>query len=439
MNKKFVRSPGSLFLIVLSALALRLVVVAFMYQGQLNPRRDHWPFGYETGRIARAIATGRGFSDPVTVGSGPTAWMTPVYPYLVAGVFRVFGVYSKSAAIVLLSLNSLFSALTCIPIFLFAQESFDRGTALWASWAWALFPFAILLSADWIWDTCLTTLMLSCLFLFTMRLGRTAGLAYWAGYGLLWGLTALTNPSVLSLLPLFAGWACYCLRRRGQPWAVQSALALVFLLIAVTPWFVRNYRTFHQFIPFRDAFWLVMHAGNNGDTSRWASDAAHPSTDANEEMQYERLGELNYMAEKKREVLQFVATHPGSFVWASLRRFLFTWTGFWSLPAGRHIGIEFDPDQPFDPAVLGMFTTLTALAILGLWQAFRHNAPTTLLYAFALAAFPVIYYVSISDLRYRHPIDPEVVVLATYGCISLFSDGFDEAQETARSKTQADD
>jgi len=74
------RFRGSLLLMVLVALALRLVVVAFEYQGQLNPRRDHWPFGYETGGIARAISTGRGFSDPATVGGGPTAWMTPLYP-----------------------------------------------------------------------------------------------------------------------------------------------------------------------------------------------------------------------------------------------------------------------------------------------------------------------------------------------------------------------
>src|ERR1700687_234893 len=106
MFVKLKQLKSSVLFIVLVALAIRLIVVAFLYQGQLNPRRDHWPFGYETGRIARAIATGRGFSDPVTVGSGPTAWMTPVYPYLVAGVFKIFGVYSKRSALILLSLNS---------------------------------------------------------------------------------------------------------------------------------------------------------------------------------------------------------------------------------------------------------------------------------------------------------------------------------------------
>jgi 4-amino-4-deoxy-L-arabinose transferase-like glycosyltransferase len=421
MNRKAVGQPSSLFWIVLTALTLRLVVVAFLYQGQLNPRRDHWPFGYETGRIARAIATGRGFSDPVTVGSGPTAWMTPVYPYLVAGVFKIFGVYSKRSALILLSLNSLFSALTCIPIFFMARESFGQRTAVWAAWVWALFPFAILLSADWIWDTCLTALLLSCLFLFTLRLSRSASLVAWSCYGLLWGATALTNPSVLALLPLLAGWACFRLHSQGQPWAAKLAVAMLALVIIVTPWFLRNYRTFHQLIPFRDAFWLVMHVGNNGDTSSWAPDAAHPSTSASEEEDYNRLGEIKYMAEKKREAIQFIRSHPGWFVLTSFRRFVFTWTGFWGLPADGQIEVAFDPDQPFDPAVVGLFSTLTVLAIAGLWGAFRQGAPMALPYAFALAAFPIIYYFTISDLRYRHPIDPEIIVLATYASVSLIS------------------
>lgn len=35
---------------VLSGLALRLLVVAFVYQSFLDPGRDHWEFRYETMR-----------------------------------------------------------------------------------------------------------------------------------------------------------------------------------------------------------------------------------------------------------------------------------------------------------------------------------------------------------------------------------------------------
>jgi 4-amino-4-deoxy-L-arabinose transferase-like glycosyltransferase len=405
------RCSHSLFLMVLVAFALRLIAVAFLYPDQLNPRRDHWPFGYETGRIARSIALGEGFANPLFEKTGQTAWMTPLYPYLVAVVFKTTGIYSKSSALTLLALNSLFSALTCIPVFLMARESFGEKTAVWAGWSWALFPYAIYLSAEWIWETCLTTLLLSLLFLITLRLERSTRLGSWVGYGLLWGITALSDPAVLSLLPVLVGWACYRLHKRGQRSGLQVVVAVVALVVVVTPWFVRNYRTFHQFIPFRDAFWLVMHVGNNGDTSHWAPDAAHPSTDAKEEQEYNRLGELNYMAEKRREVIEFIRSHPGWYAWVTFRRFVFTWTGFWSF-SREYLAIE-----PTDPGNIVLSTTFTLLALVGLRRAFQEACPAAVPYALVLIVFPLVYYISIPQMPYRHRIDPEIVVLASYGAI----------------------
>src|SRR5712691_3001953 len=63
---------------VISALLVRLAVVAFLYPERLNPDRDHWRFAGETGRIARSIVQGHGFSSPLHADTGPTAWMTPI-------------------------------------------------------------------------------------------------------------------------------------------------------------------------------------------------------------------------------------------------------------------------------------------------------------------------------------------------------------------------
>ncbi|MGH9712633.1 MAG: ArnT family glycosyltransferase [Candidatus Acidiferrales bacterium] len=402
-----------LLLMILVALALRLVVVAFLYPDQLNPRRDHWPFGYETGRIARSIADGEGFANPLFEKTGPTAWMTPVYPYLVAGVFKVFGIYTKSSALILLALNSLFSALTCLPVFFIARDSFGQRTALWASWAWALFPYAIYLSSDWIWETCLTTFLLSWLFLFALRLECWPRTFSWAGCGLLWGITALNNPAVLSLLPLLVGWACYRSHQRGQRWGLHALVLILAMFIVFIPWFARNYRVFHQMIPFRDNFWLELYVGNNGDTSHWAPDSAHPSTSAREEEQYNRLGELNYMTEKKHEVIQFITNHPGPFVWLTIRRFVFTWTGFWSFSR------DYLEMEPLDPWNILMSITLLCFMLLGFRGAFQERNPAAVPYAFVIAAFPAVYYVTHPQMPYRHPIDPEIVVLAVYGAMGI--------------------
>jgi len=395
-------------MMVLAALAIRLAAVGFQYQARLDPGRDHWEFGFETGRIARSIASGQGFSNPLFGNTGPTAWMAPVYPYLLAGVFRLFGIYSKSSAIVILSLDSLFSALTCIPIYFMARKSFGSWVAAPAGWTWVVFPYAIYFSAAWIWESCLTALELSIVFLIALHLRRTTCLWAWVGFGALSALAALTSPVVLSVLPFLGGWVCYRLHREGQRWGLPAALAVVAFVAAVMPWFVRNYRTFNHFIPFRDNLGLELYVGNNGDTSHWAPYTAHPSSSDAELEEYNRVGELAYMAEKRRESLDFIASHKGWFAWVTLRRVLYTWTGYWSLDSRYLAGERFDP-----PNIL-LCTTLTLLSLVGLGRAFRRGIAVVAAYALVLLSFPLIYYVTHPEMHYRHPLDPLLVVLAVY-------------------------
>src|SRR5689334_12080743 len=79
---------------VVVALAVRLLLAAFLYSDRLDPARDHWRFAGEAGRIARSLALGQGFSNPLFGQTGPTAWLSPGFPVLLAGVFKVFGVYT---------------------------------------------------------------------------------------------------------------------------------------------------------------------------------------------------------------------------------------------------------------------------------------------------------------------------------------------------------
>src|SRR5690348_11998287 len=113
-----------LFWIVLAALVVRLIVMAFLYQEQLDPSNDHWKFAYETGRLARSLVTGQGFSSPLFGNTGPTAFLTPIYPAIVAGFFKVFGIYSKASAFAILSFQALISSLTCIPLFFIGRKTF---------------------------------------------------------------------------------------------------------------------------------------------------------------------------------------------------------------------------------------------------------------------------------------------------------------------------
>src|SRR6202051_968570 len=103
----------SQFWIVGIALFLRVAWILIGHTYKFKSAENNFSFGWETGRIGAAIASGHGFSNPFGGQTGPTAWESPVYPYLTAGVFHLFGIYSRASAFVLLTINSVFSALTC--------------------------------------------------------------------------------------------------------------------------------------------------------------------------------------------------------------------------------------------------------------------------------------------------------------------------------------
>src|ERR1700688_13618 len=126
--------------IVAIALLLRVGCIIMCHTYRFKSTDDNFGFGWEMGRIGASVASGRGFSSPFGPATGPTAWEPPLYPYLTAGVFLIFGIYSKASAFVLLVLNSIFSALTCLPIFLIARRMFSEQVAVGSAWAWALLP-----------------------------------------------------------------------------------------------------------------------------------------------------------------------------------------------------------------------------------------------------------------------------------------------------------
>ena len=393
---------------VLVALAIRLVVMGFLYPEQLDPERDHWRFGYENARLARSIAEGRGLSSPLFEDTGPSAWMTPVYPYLIAGVFKVFGIYSTASAFVLLSIQALISALTCLPIFLFARKLFGARVAWWSGWAWAVFPYAIYFPVERIWGTWLSTLLVSILFLMSSYVEKSTRFWHWIGFGVLWGFAALNEPLVMAAWPFMTGWSCYRLSRQKLRWAAPLLASVLALFVVVAPWFVRNYSVFGRVIPFRDTLGLELHVGNHGDLSHWHPYWSGPWHNPEEWQAFKDLGEVRYMDREKQRGAAFIRSHPGWFVVATVRRFGYIWTGFWSLDK------EYLAGEPLDLANFFVCTALTILMLAGLRRLWKKNYALAVYFALILFFVPLPFYITHPEVYARRQIDPLILVLAVY-------------------------
>src|SRR5262245_40516835 len=380
-------SSRQLVLMVGAALAIRLIAVLFLYPEQLSPQWEHFSFGWENGRVARSIVSGHGFSSPIVLLSGLMSIVVPFYPFLLAGVFKVFGIYTAQSAAAILSLNSLFSALTCVPVYWIARKTFGVLMAGWAGWAWTIFPYAIYCSTTQVWSDSLCALLLSLIFLVALRLRHSILLRDWFAFGVLGAFAALVNPVILSVLPFLICWIAWHLQQERAAWIRPFFTFAFSFIVLVFPWFVRNYLVFHRVVPFRSNFWLEVRIGNTGDTSDIDPEWAHPATPRGELAEFRRLGEFSYMEEKRRQVIDFIHTHPLMFVWLTLRKVIFVWTSFWSFSAA------YLAQEPLMPTNIVFCVPLTLLMLIGLRAAWQRDRTAITPYVLTLLSFPVIYYI----------------------------------------------
>jgi 4-amino-4-deoxy-L-arabinose transferase-like glycosyltransferase len=409
-------SPRNLLpLIILLALTVRLIVAFFYVHELLDVDKFYEQFGWEVGWIARALASGRGFTSPFFPWSGPTALVPPLYTYLLSGVFRLFGIYTLTSGFVILSLNSLFSSLTCIPIYFSAKHSLGAQRARYAAWAWAFYPFAIYFSAHRVWEYALTALLFTTCFCIVQRIHRSTKLAAWFGFGALYGLTALSNPAVLSVLPFLLIFALWRTRQATGPWLLKGTVAILAVIAMLAPWTVRNYRVLGVLCPVRDNYWQDVYGGNVYNTvdATPPTSSLYPASNPDEMRMYYALGETAYLQSKHHLAVDLITQHPLAFVRTSLRRIVLYWTGYWSFRP-YYIALE-----PTELPLMFYLLVVTSLMLRGALRLWRRNRSAAIPYLILIAIFPFTYYASNTKMDYREPIETAIVVLAVAGAAPL--------------------
>jgi Dolichyl-phosphate-mannose-protein mannosyltransferase len=433
MKTTLQKAATSLALIVIVAMGVR-VGFAWNEARKIAPGvLGNVPFQQETGNIAYALAQGKGFNNVFRTETGPTAWLAPVYPLIVAATFKLFGTFTARTFFACVALNILFSAAACVPIFFVGKRVGGLGVAAGATWLWAVFPSGVMMPFEWIWDTSLSALLAALILWATLELVESERWLDWGVYGALWGLALMTNPALGTLLPFLLGLTAF--RGRGESslrWK-RVALAGGVAILCCVPWTVRNYVAFHRLIPVRSNLPFELWLGNNDIFDEHARGGRRSITRTEEARRYAQLGETGYMAEKWELATSFMRTHPNLELQLIGRKFMDFWMGT-EAPVRNFR----ETDSWLIRGIL-LSSFLTAIgALCGVVALFvgkkritqrrrvhragaetdkngegaeeMANPPVFPLVVFPVV-FPCLYYLTHADLRYRHPIDPIVLLL----------------------------
>jgi hypothetical protein len=426
--------------------ALRVVVILVGHTYRVRADQGDFNFGFEAGRIARSVATGHGYGNPFNGMSGATAWLPPLYPLLMAAAFKVFGVYTRAAALALMVVDSALSAAIAPAVYEIAARCFDargiaqRGAkvaapvALWSAWLWAVYPAALQYAVHWIWEMSLTACLFAWAIVVVLRL-RGVGergdfanpihddeavvngapmelvqreLGLWFVLGVLWGLIALSNASLLLCLPGMVVWVAWPELRKwrlGKTVAGATLMCVAFAAV-LAPWVVRNERVMHAFVLTRDNFGVELYESTleRNDGFPWGTTVPLWTGDP-EYQQYARMGEIAFVKMRGDEAKARIAARPGRTARWTLDRLLFFWDGT-PHPANGHLLNEYLRQLSY--------CFLSVCGLLGLGLMLRRRVEGAGLFALIFLLLPLPYYLVTVQPRFRHPMEPLIAVLAVY-------------------------
>lgn len=283
------------------------------FEAGLNANaNDH--LGAEYYHIACSLARGDGYANPFHRRTGPTAWMPPVFPTLLAALHWAYDGDQRSVMIVVVLLHDLTLIGTGILVLALGRLGNSRPTP-WVGvfvFIGALlcdFHHAFQLTHDcWLILLALDVLVAWLCWGRPLRSWQTA-----SGWGVFGGLCALISP--------VAGftWAILSIAaaRHRQAWRPLGAAGVAAVLV-LTPWAVRNYAVFGRLIPVKSnlAYELYQSQCLTPDgVLHLATFGSHPyqASDGYEGREYQEYGEVEFMSLKWRLFLHSVAAAPRGF------------------------------------------------------------------------------------------------------------------------------
>lgn len=425
------------------ALALRIVLMFVLHSPDEARNASAWAWGAEAACMGESLAHGHGYAGqwnrdeaPWDRGSGPSAWLPPAYPALLALLMRTFGGITPATAVALFVIQSLLSAATCVLLWWLGDAVGEARAGHLAAWLFALCPASLWNAAHVVWDTTLVAFAVTLFLWLLFRFGRSGTRTGAILLGLAFGALMMVNPAPASLVPIVLLVIARPVRGLWPALVTCAAFCIAAFLMCV-PWMLRNKAAVGVFALRTNLGVELMVGNNDAANGRYQLDY-HASHNGERFLCYRELGEVGFSAWAMDEAKRWIGAHPAEFTRLTLRRIKIFWIGEHpDVDPRREYGKKPGEDPRSWVKWIQHFTTGVLCLMGALLFALRRRVGWYFLGMLML--FPLPYYLTHVLERYRFPIEPLMVWLGGWLLLELW----DRARATrraamGRTKTSSD-
>ena len=338
----------------------------------------------------------------------PTAYITPLYPLFMAGVYACFG----HSYLWIRIIQAIIGTFSCLLVYLIAREVFDRRVAvlslLLASVHYFFISYGTMLNSETLF---MFFLALSMLFL--LKLCKSGSFVCAALFGLFSSLTVLTRSAqflfifpaaaILLLLPKITG----ILYKKIFKLLI---VAMACFIIPISAWTLRNYLVFKSFIPLGTEAGIVLYSAYNPVNGKildmWTRDAVVANVAAMSEAEGSR-----YLIKATVECIKKDPSRIYKYIPLRLMYFfsVFDW-------------LAFDKDGKDMQGAYNFSTAfILPLFFLGACTAWFKKRSLPVL----IVLLPIAYYIFITMAvmgipRTRLPVEPYMIIFAAFFMLYVY-------------------
>jgi 4-amino-4-deoxy-L-arabinose transferase-like glycosyltransferase len=347
----------------------------------------------------------RGVSPDVSDKNHLTAYRSPGTSLAWAALYSVFGHQYEVVRI----FNCILGALSSVLLLWLGRLSFGERIGWSAAITWAVYPTSLFHSAELMSEPLMLVLLLGFL---------VAGLQFairptWIGAlvsGSLLGMTLLVHPSKAIMLPLVCVWVIWQFRRDLSRLFLGLMIPVVAIAV-LSPWAIRNYLVFDEFIPFSTMGGSVLLQGNNRLVVSEPNLHGYVIWDTKIPEYAELLQKPNNEIERDKVAralaIQWLSENRDKWAFLAVAKLKRGLTPF--LQPGSSMLEYYGMLFSWGPILI-----LSAIAFpLTLISSLRKGNPNWLIHL-TILHFIVITVIFFGYVRYRYSIEPLCVLLASY-------------------------
>jgi tetratricopeptide (TPR) repeat protein len=352
----------------------------------------------------------------------------PFYPYFLAFLYKLSG----SSIAFAIFVQHVIGSLSAVLVYLLCRRYFAPRVSLTAGVLAALYWPLIFFEGDLLFETLIVFLDLALLLVLTLAVQRRSDRLLFAA-GAILGLSAITRPSILILVPVLPPVFHLTAGREktgrvGRPWIRRTALVVAGSLVFILPVLVRNFAVGRDFVPIASQGGVNFYIGNNPESN--GSQAFVPGARGDLYGTYQGAIELaekdvgkklkpsevsNYYTMK---ALDFIVSSPGDALKLFFKKLYLFWAG---VERSNEKYIQFFWERyGLGKIPLPGFWLVGPLSILGGVLLIRRWREHSLLYLFVLS-YVVGVAIFFVNGRFRLPVVPVLIILASYAILRTYA------------------